>query len=334
MAPLLHVIACLICTAVPVACRASAQEPAPAQVVSKRVADARPQELAAGVLPANAKPAAVEAWKQLVAASMPGAAEAPGEHPPEVRAFDLEFDVLTRDGAQTNEGRVRHRWLAPGFLRTRLESGREQGLGPGGYWLLDPAAKEGQQVVSLAGREYAEDRRGIDDALALSRNFVALADLGALRIVRLALIAKKDAVDEVPASRREAAGELTWIELTSPDFRLPGDAAAPAGSEPPTYRVRIGMSPETGRALFASIRRAEPPPARTVDPGVLLELRNPAPVDGYLLPKLVTVWNYERRHLSVRPDPVMVFGEKPDQEFYLVQGSLAPTLTAADFDPR
>ena len=135
---------------------------------------------------------------------------------PPITAFRLEADVLTRQGAQTNETEVDYRYLAPDCIRfllpNRLETGR---FGPGreDYWLKDK-----EEIVVLAGRDYVQDRRQVDEMLALARNYVALSDPGRLNLRRLELASA--APKDLPASLQAAGKKLTWISVASSDFAL------------------------------------------------------------------------------------------------------------------
>ena len=83
------------------------------------------------------------------------------------------------------EATFRQRFLAPSFVRTMIldkrGGDRELGLDEDGYWLRDPKDLDqngNPRIVRLDGREYATDRRQIDDVLALSESFRAFADPG------------------------------------------------------------------------------------------------------------------------------------------------------------
>src|SRR6185503_4475747 len=95
-------------------------------------------------------------------------------------------DVLTRQGVQTNEGKVDYRYLAPDCMRFVLPSKNETGRfgpAPEQYWL-----REGEEVVTLAGREYKEDRRQVDDMIALAKNYVALSNPARITLTKIELM--------------------------------------------------------------------------------------------------------------------------------------------------
>ena len=182
---------------------------------------------------ASASPAAVTdaraAW-QLVSRSGRTAADP-------IAAFRLSADVLTRDGVQTNETQVDYRYLAPDCIRFVLPSQRETGrFGPKqrDYWLKDK-----EEVVTLAGRDYAEDRRLVDEMIAVARNFVALSDPSRIELSDLTLLSAPPP-ELYPALAREAS-KWSWLRLVSPDFALVPSGAN--GTAPASYAVELAFTP-------------------------------------------------------------------------------------------
>src|SRR5688572_14614762 len=113
----------------------------------------------------GATPEARALWERVCKAS------GPAEREP-LRAFQLTAEVRTRSGVQSNDAHVDYRYLAPDCIRFALPNKNETGRfgpAPEQYW-----QKSATDVVVLAGREFKEDRRAVDDMLALARNYAAL----------------------------------------------------------------------------------------------------------------------------------------------------------------
>lgn len=292
------------------------QDPVPPPLEPPREAPAadraaeRASSLQPGVLPADASPQAVALWRALVRAT-----RAPEQAPEPVRAFDLTFDVRVRRDTQRNDGKdLRFRYLAPGFVRATLESGREHVRGPAGDFLIDGATAKALAPT----RENQEDRRQIDEELAIARNFVALSDPAHLRIASLALLDAPPA--GLPPALAERAGALDWLAVASPDFRLfqsDDELAAPA-----LYLARLGLEKQTGKLVLAQLGRDL---RRPDERALLVALEGTRPLDGWLLPRLVFVraWDVERR----------AFEERPSLELALKHGSLRAPLAPDDFRP-
>lgn len=272
---------------------------------------------------AQASPEARDAWQRVCAA---GRAE--GSAPEPIRAFTLRADVLTRDGAQSNEAEVAYRYLAPDLIRFSLPSGRETGKGPGigrsAYWLKDK-----DEVVTLDGREHGEDVRLVRQMLAVARNFVALSDPARLRLERLERM--DQAPRGLPPSVSRKAGELSWLRVTSPDFALlprGEDAPRPASRAGPSYRVELGLGAD-GLPRLAVIAEepahdgsGQPPAAAPL----LIELADYRAVDGFLVPHRLLV------HPRTSGEAAL-FVDRAAQEIYVLEARLRPALREQDFLP-
>jgi hypothetical protein len=277
-------------------------------------------------LPDDASPSAREAWRRVTAG-----ARLPGTTPPPISAFDIEADVLTRNGVQSNQFTPRYRFLHPDFVRFRISTQREAGKGPGagraGYWLRD-----GDEVQRLSGRSNAEDRRLVDDMLALSTNFVSLTDPGRLRLTRVAE-RKEPSLPLPTAGLRRLARKLAWLEIASPDFALLREERASLIDPSPSYVVQLGLDRETWRPALAILSR-EARPDGPPDAPLLFELGDYRPQDQYFVPhKLLVRRSLQGPNATPTGPPRLVFEERPWQEIFVLRANLAPGFTAADFEP-
>ena len=296
---------------------AAAQEPAsPAQDVDEGPSTA--------AVIAAANPEARVRWERLVAASRGNqVTEGP------ITAFVLRADVLIREGVKRNEAKVDYQFLAPHYIRFMLPSKRETGRGPGvgqsGYWL-----KDGEQVIYLAGRENREDRRMVDEMVAIARNFIALSDPARLALTRLELMAAPP-TGLPKAMERMARKNVDWIRVASKDFGLLADHVELEPDGPRDFLVDLGIDRGNDLPLFAIIREAK---GRTKD-GVALPAN----------PMLVHLGNWERRNGFQVPRAIRVhrldpghgnaaFAELAAQDIVVLEANLRPALTPEDFAPK
>ena len=262
---------------------------------------------------AHATPEARTAFERLSKAAGDGAP---------ITSFRLQADVLTRSGVQTNEMQVEYRYLAPDCIRFMLPSRNETGRfgpAPEQYWL-----KSSADVVVLAGREYKEDRRLVDDMAVLARNYTALSSPGRLRLTALELLpaAPADLGPELTKKTRK----LTWLALTSPDFALvrrDGQADAPGGAtgEPRLFRVEVGLG-EDALPAVAVIREV----GKGGDP-LLVEFGQYKERAQRRIPLQLRVHVLDR---ALEPD---AFAPAPSQEIYVTEAELEAKLTVEDFKP-
>jgi hypothetical protein len=254
---------------------------------------------------AQAAPEARAVWERLLAVTASDAAQP-------ISAFRLAADVLTRSGAQTNEMDIDYRYLAPDCIRfvlpSRLETGCS-GRGREDYWLKDK-----EEIVVLAGRDYAEDRRRVDEMLALARNYVALSDPKRLSLHELRLL--DGPPGDLPRSLAAAGKRLTWIAVASPDFALVRRDGAPA-PEGTLYTVDLGLSADALPTL-AVIREGARGQA------LLVELGKYEERSGFRIPLQLRV------HMPRAPG---AFGDAPSQEIYVTAADLRAPLKPEDFRP-
>jgi len=266
---------------------------------------------------ASATPEARTAFERL--------AKAAGDGAP-ITSFRLQADVLTRSGVQTNEMHVEYRYLAPDCIRFMLPSRNETGRfgpAPEQYWL-----KSSAEVVVLAGREYKEDRRLVDDMAVLARNYTALSSPGRLRLTALELLpaAPADLGPELTKKTRK----LKWLALTSPDFALvrrdgqtdPAAASAGAGGDPRLFRVEVGLG-EDALPAVAVIREV----GKGGDP-LLVEFGQYKETAKRRIPLQLRVHVLDR---ALEPD---AFAPAPSQEIYVTEAELEAALTVEDFKPK
>jgi hypothetical protein len=258
---------------------------------------------APAVVPLAEDPAQA-AFERLCAASGP-AARAP------ITAFRLVAEARTRSGVQTNDLEIDYRYLAPDCIRFMLPSKNETGrFGPDEkqYWL-----KSGQETVVLAGREYKEDRRQVDDMLALAKNYIALSNPAALKLEGLELLAVAPA--DLGEANAKKTKKLAWLALESPDFALVRrEGLTPKG----TYRVELGLDQHSLPA--AVVIRAKSDAA--VAP-LFVYLSAYQEKDGFRLPMQL--------HVHVKDGAA--FADQASQEVYVKTAELRPKFTAADFKP-
>jgi hypothetical protein len=234
-----------------------------------------------------------------------------------LEAFRLEAEVRTRSGVQSNDATIDLAHLAPDCIRFMLPSKNTTGCfgpAPEQYWLQSPDG-----VVVLAGREYKEDRKSVDDMLALVRNYVALSDPSRLRIEALA---RMEPPTDLPPELARRARKLAWIVFDSPDFALVKSEVA--RSTPGLFRIELGLRGEDGLPALAVIREKAPGGA---DP-LLVEFSAYRPEEEFVLPMQIRVHVLDRAELPAR------FTEKAAQEVYVKTLALRPKLTRADFEPK
>jgi hypothetical protein len=233
-----------------------------------------------GELPAGATAEARAAWETVGKASLGTA----GDRAP-VDRFELALDVRYRGGSRgTNDLQAEYRFLAPGYVRVRtVESRKIVGRGPEGDWLYDEPRDE--RVRIGAGREYAEDRRQLEEWAGIARNFIALTDPRSLRIAGLEILPRAPAV--LPEALAKRGSELAWLAVRSPDFRLVG---APPGTA--QFRASLGYDRRSGAVELALVEEDVRDP-RLLPDAKLVQLGDPRPAGGVLVPYRILVYSIE-----------------------------------------
>jgi hypothetical protein len=194
--------------------------------------------------------------------------------------------------------------------------------------------KDGEEVIELVGREAREDRRQVDEMLAIARNFVAVSDLSRTRLTRLELL--EEPPEGLPRTLKRAARKLEWIRVASPDFALLEDQVRrPAAGKKPVFRVDLGLSREEEDAglpaiaiVHEEVEGAGTGASRPAPP-MLIELRVWQPCkDGFRVPRWIQVYR------QVSAPGAKVFQEKAAQDITIREVDLRPTFTAEDFAPK
>jgi len=238
------------------------------------------------------------------------AASGPAERAP-LSAFRLVAEARTRNGVQTNDLEIDYRYLAPDCIRFRLPSKNETGrFGPDEkqYWL-----KSADETVVLSGREYKEDRRQVDDMLALAKNYVALSNPAALKLEALELLGA--APSDLGEALAKKTKKLTWLALESPDFALVRrEGALPKG----TYRVELGIDSKDLPAAVVIRAKAD----ATTAP-LFVFLSDYRETSGFKLPMQL--------HVHVKDGAT--FAEFASQEVYVKTAELRPSFKVGDFQP-
>lgn len=307
---------------------------------------------APGVIPPGTNEAAAKAWRAMLDAVVTRAANAGeggtnGGAAPQQAArvtdrFDVNLTLLTRSGRrgadprpETHEFDTRVMYMEPYYVRYRLPEGVETGFGAPGFWLRD-----GDEVVSLQGREYETDKEQIQQVVSLCKNFLAVSTPNQLSLAELTKL------DRMPFRREELPPRpgldyrrLVWLRTLTPDFRLveaiqPKVPGQRTQERQHLYRVHFGLDPQNHLPRVLHVVRVDANPrAMIFEQLILLENWDASrDEDGrsILLPRRL----YVHERLPSHPH-FMQFLEAPDREVYVRQGStLFPNLTDADFDPK
>jgi hypothetical protein len=272
--------------------------------------DARAPAASAEPAPARDSAEALALWERVCAASGHAQREP-------LTAFHLEADVRTRSGVQRNDAHIDYRYRAPDCIRFALPSKNETGRfgpAPEQYW----TQAEGGVVV-LSGRNFAPDRKRVDDALTLARNYVALSNPARLRILAREILASAPAdLGKELATRHR---KLRWLAVESPDFALVSGELA--RETPAVYRVELGLGEDDLPAVAIVRERGK----SSADP-LLAEFAQYQEQDGFKLPFQILVHALDRTHAPA------TFAEAAAQEVYVTTATLRPRLTVEDFRPR
>lgn len=194
-----------------------------------------------GEIPKDADALSRASWQALVDSM---------RSPKPMQSFQLAFNMRYRspEKKQTNDLKLYFSYLAPSFVRSKLESGRTLLRGPEGDYLID-----GDEVLKLVGREFTEDKKQLDQMASIAGNFVGLTNPVALRLVDLDLI--EGAPTSLHPQHKSAADKLTWLQVTSPDFYVYSDIAPGTEAGPVLYRAQLGIDNETRTVHMALIQR-------------------------------------------------------------------------------
>ncbi len=298
---------------------ASSAHAAPAQdpVRDPAVDQAAPTPQPAGT------PEALETWARLESASTGGVRQDP------ITAFRLRAELRLREGVQSNDlDSFEVSYLAPDCIRFLLDRSSETGrFGRKAreHWVR---TKEG--VTTLAGRDYAPDRKQIQEMHAIARNFVALSSPALLRVEKLELLPAPPA--DLSEVLQRGADRMPWLRVTSPDFALFTDQVSLQGGTPetaPRFVVDIGLH-RRGKAedlpRYAIIREL-PSEGRVPGRPMLIQLDRYEETSGFRIPKRILV-HALGRGVDAR------FADTPSQEVDVLEADLRAPLTVDDFKPE
>jgi len=285
------------------------QNPAPPPLPKETPAPlAQPETkpLVPGAIPESTSAEARTLYQQFCAATLaPKAVRTP------IVAFDLVLDAVIRQADnQTNENLtpLRYRFQKPDWVRAKTEHGYELLHGPEGDFLMDP--KRNEKLALAVGREGEEDRKQLAEISDLSRNFVALTDPSALRIAELKLGSADPALPP-------AAQALVWLEILTPDFRMPG--SAPAGM----LRVQLGLKRDKHLPELCLVG----PGDALARPATQIRVRDYREKQGLIVPYNLALFPFDKTTGK--------FPEKPPLELWLKNDSdLRPNFTPETFKPR
>jgi hypothetical protein len=197
--------------------------------------------------------------------------------------------------------------------------------GPGGDFVIEKG-----RSVSLKGREYDEDRRELDQTLAVMKSFVGLTDPRSLRVASLERMGGPpsglpEVLQQTVRSsfgksevRKVEPENLVWLEVISPDLRRSAHAERSG-----LQRAQVGLDPKTHLPLLAVL--SEERSDGSGEP-LLVELFDFRELDGYRVPFRV------RSYLAEPSAGPLRYG-RPSVELWLKGGTLRPKLTPADFVP-
>jgi hypothetical protein len=292
--------------------------PPPAErPVEAEVLDVDGAPAVAGRLPASTTADARAAWTRLAAAlEAGGPARAP------IAGFDLALELRLRvQENRTNDfENARYAYRAPGWILADTGKGRRQVRGPRGDWLYDASVPTERALVRLdVGRENAEDRRQLDEALQVARLFTLLVDARNVRVLRWAAAERPDAL--LPPRAVEAARSLAWFELETPDIR-------PRPDDPRGARIVLGLAPDSGLPALAVADAASAP--RRLSPSTsAIELAGWRTFDGRLLPRTILV-HRPRLTEGGAPDG---WRDAPAMDLAVKSGTLSAPPDEAEFLP-
>ncbi|MFT5286087.1 MAG: hypothetical protein ACI8TQ_002255 [Planctomycetota bacterium] len=235
-----------------------------------------------------------------------------------VTALDLSFNLITR-GEGSLEIHPRVQWSSPNSIRLELD-GKEQVRGPDGDWL-----REGKELIRLAGRDYAEDRRQIDQYLVIIQNFAALTNPKSLTLENLTIV--KDLPFSFPKrhtlNRSKDRKRITWVRFESADLQLPSEGGW-AGDFPEKHLVFVAIDSARDLPVMALIadRRGEQTP-------LLLSLSDARALDDLRVPYETMVYPLiPSEPGSKKP---FVIADKPAQELYIEGGTVRAKFKSKHF---
>lgn len=272
-----------------------------------------------GVLPEDTSPESRALWELLIEATqVPDVAREP------IESFVMRFDgtIYPRNGQRNRFRDAKYSYLAPRSIISYIPESSTLIRGSEGDWLKT----KDNELVSLNDRTAAQDRKQLDDTLAIARNLVNFLDPGSLRIEEIGVIARAPAL--IPKAIREAHPNIEWLHMTSPDLRLSSPSRSASTQGQRKSRAFLGLDRGTHLPSLAVVyedvdRKADLSNAR------LLILGRYAPRSGYRIPTRIHVHGPDHS----RPG-ILAFRANPELELVMRDIDLRPRLTAEMFLPR
>jgi len=287
------------------------------------------QPLAPGRIPTDTAPEARAAWEQVLKATIgPHAARAP------ITAFDLTIDarVSTPEGG-TNQVAGRYKFQVPGSVLCTIERNKTLLRGPEGDFLIAEDLPRGFERLERS-RENEQDLKLLDDLLTISRNFIALSDP---RQIRLASLKRAARPAIVPTGRKldfEArAGQLAWLEVQSPDFRLTSGSAAQL------YRIELGYDAQSFLPQLVLIHET---PSGLGPKSVFIELKTWTARGAFQVPGSVRLFELDPPSApaagevapgATPPAPRLRFRSEAASDIFISDALINPPFTDQAFRP-
>ncbi len=240
-----------------------------------------------------------------------------------ITALDLQFEVLTRGDQGSTEIKPRVRWLDPGFIRIQLSSGREVGRGPKGDWL-----REGNEVVRMVGREYAQDRRDFDSYLTIINIFVALTHPKTLAVENLSIVSELpfDFPKRHDLNKTRDRKRLKWLRFESQDLQLSGSDDW-GDTVPKKQTVHVAIDTANHLPVMAHIadKSGELAP-------MLLSLADSKALQDLRIPHKIFVYPIIAGPASEKFRPTLT--TLPSQQLHLLGGTVRALFKASEFDAK
>jgi len=273
------------------------------------------QPVTPGRIPSDTTKAAKDRWEKVLAATrVPGLPAAP------IEGFDMQFEVQ----ANGNEFDAHYRFKAKeGYLYFRTPRSKRVMLrGPKGDYLIDEGVAE-----KLGGRGNQVGPKQLDEWTSIARNFIALTNPKAMRIVSLKTLAGMTLpMPELRDDLTQLAKHLTWLEVRSPDFRL-YDVEGP-GKHTEVFRALLGLNQETG-AVELAVLSEDHKQAGLHYSTMLVEIPRRNQLNGYVVPGRLKIYKVQDGRGVVRK-----FEKYEAVDLSLKEGgSLRPTFDPKVFEP-
>lgn len=239
--------------------------------------------VAPGRIPEDTTPSARDRWNKILAGTrIPGVQAAP------IQGFDMSFEIATEGNefAAHYKFKAKEKYLS--FFLPRSSTKRVMLRGPKGDFLIEEGVAE-----KLGGRGNTVGPKQLDDWTAIARNFIALSDPKAIRIVSLKTLPAMTLPLPTESSIRnlpKLAKQLSWLEMRSPDFQL-YNVDGP-GKRTGIFRALLGVNQETG-AVELAILSEDHKELGLHFSTMLVDISRRNKIDGYIVPGRMQIWKVE-----------------------------------------